>query len=184
MVMDYSDTHVLGAAQAAPVQPSFKRWLKHSFYFKRTQQFVSVDDELAIIEAVRQAEMQHHAEIRVVIEAHLPSHLAYQINTRMRAEQLFASLGVWDTQYNTGVLLYINLCERQIELLADRGIHAQVPSTYWYAVCGQLSVAFSRLEFKQGIIACIAELSRLLNENLSKIGANHNEISNKPILLD
>ena len=86
-------------------QPSFKRWLKHSFYFKHTRRYFKPADLQRIAAAVQQAECGHVGEIQVVIEGHLPCLQAYKQSTRKRAEQLFAELGVWDTEYNSGALL-------------------------------------------------------------------------------
>ncbi|MEG1709266.1 MAG: hypothetical protein RR285_11210, partial [Acinetobacter sp.] len=85
-------------------QPSFKRWFKHFLYMPATKRYFSKSDQHAIAQAVSEAEHGHIGEIQVVIEGCLPSHQAYQQNTRMRARQLFAELGVWDTEYNSGVL--------------------------------------------------------------------------------
>ena len=68
------------------------------------------------------AEHGHVGEIQVVIEGCLPSRMAYYVDTHARARQLFAELGVWDTELNSGVLLYLNLCERKVEIVIDRGI--------------------------------------------------------------
>ena len=63
-----------------------------------------------------------------MIEGCLPSRSAYYQDTLCRARQLFAELGVWDTEYNSGVLLYLNLCEHKVEIVIDRGIKMQRPS--------------------------------------------------------
>ena len=97
------------------VQPSFKRWLKHCFYFSNTRRYFKCADLQKIAVAVQHAEQGHVGEIQVVIEGHLPCLQAYRQNIRKRAEQLFAELGVWDTEHNSGVLLYLNLCEKQVE---------------------------------------------------------------------
>jgi uncharacterized membrane protein len=83
--------------------------LKHAFYFSASKRLFSKQDQLEITNAVKQAEHGHIGEIQVVIEGHIPCSQAYYQNTRRRAEQLFAELGVWDTEYNSGILLYLNL---------------------------------------------------------------------------
>ena len=91
------------------VQPSLKRWFKHFFYMPASKRYFSKQDQTKIAQAVKEAEHGHVGEIQVVIEGYIPSSLAYTQDTKLRAQQLFAELGVWDTEQNSGVLLYLNL---------------------------------------------------------------------------
>ncbi len=79
------------------VEPSIKRWFKHLCYLPASSRYFSKQDKQAIADAVQQAEHGHVGEIQVVIEGHIPVSQAYRQNTRLRAQQLFAELGVWDT---------------------------------------------------------------------------------------
>ena len=79
------------------MQPSFKRWLKHFLHMPASKRFFNQQDQHAIAQAVAAAEQGHVGEIQVVIEGHIPCSQAYHQNTRLRAQQLFAELGVWDT---------------------------------------------------------------------------------------
>ena len=99
------------------VQPSLKRWFKHFLYISSTHRYFNKQDRMQIANAVQQAEKGHVGEIQVVIEGHIPCSQAYHQNTRLRAQQLFAELWVWDTELNSGVLLYLNLCERKVEIV-------------------------------------------------------------------
>ena len=89
----------------------------------------------ALESTVREAERGHGGEIRVVIERALPLGAAWHQTVRRRAEDMFAHLRVWDTAARSGVLVYVNLAERQLELVADRGIAALVAPNRWQALC-------------------------------------------------
>ncbi|MGQ7342966.1 TPM domain-containing protein, partial [Streptococcus suis] len=89
----------------------------------------------AIAQAVAAAEHGHIGEIQVVIEGHMPAREAYYLDTRGRAKQLFSELGVWDTELNSGILLYLNLCERKVEIVIDRGIQQATTQQVWDEVC-------------------------------------------------
>ena len=81
----------------------------------------------AIAEAIRAGEARHQGEVRFAVEAALPwSYLRRDAPTRQRALMAFAKLGVWDTEHNNGVLIYLLLADRRIEVLADRGLHQRV----------------------------------------------------------
>jgi uncharacterized membrane protein len=112
------------------VQPSFKRWLKHLLHMPASKRFFNQQDQHAIAQAVAAAEHGHIGEIQVVIEGHMPAREAYYLDTRGRAKQLFAELGVWDTELNSGILLYLNLCERKVEIVIDRGIQQATHNRY------------------------------------------------------
>ena len=89
----------------------------------------------ALESTVREAEQGHSGEIRVVIERALPLDVAWRQTVRQRAEDMFAHLRVWDTAARSGVLVYVNLAERQLELVADRGIAAVVAPSRWQSLC-------------------------------------------------
>ena len=119
-----------------------------------------------------------------VIEAHLPSSLAYELDCHARARQLFASLGVWDTAHNTGILLYINLCAKQVVLLADRGVHAHMPEHYWQTACTEMSQAFAQGQYKQGVVEVLQQLNVLLQQRMPTVASQANELVDSPLMLD
>lgn len=165
-------------------QPSFKRWLKHFFYMPATKRFFSKQDQHAIAVAVEEAEHGHVGEIQVVIEGCLPSRLAYYQDTRTRARQLFAELGVWDTEYNSGVLLYLNLCERKVEIVIDRGIKHATEQQVWDEICQKMVYGLAQREYQQAVILGVKEIGMILDGFYDrKIQDEANELGNKPIIL-
>ena len=167
------------------VQPSFKRWLKHCFYFSNTQRYFKSADLQKIAVAVQHAEQGHVGEIQVVIEGHLPCLQAYRQNTRKRAEQLFAELGVWDTEHNSGVLLYLNLCEKQVELVFDRGLQQATEQEVWNSICQNLVQQFGQHQYNEAVIHAISSIGKLLQKFYAEKEIEQmNELPNEPIILD
>lgn len=165
-------------------QPSFKRWFKHFLYMPATKRYFSKSDQHAIAQAVSEAEHGHIGEIQVVIEGCLPSHQAYQQNTRMRARQLFAELGVWDTEYNSGVLLYLNLCERKVEIVIDRGIEKATEQGVWDEICATMIGTLARQQYREAVITGVFQIGEILNQFYEhSIPDQSNELSNEPIIL-
>jgi uncharacterized membrane protein len=81
----------------------------------------------AIEEAIEASEKQHRAEIRVAIEVALDLRELRRIRSaRERALEVFAELGVWSTRESNGVLIYVLLAERDVEIVADRGFAGRV----------------------------------------------------------
>lgn len=165
---------------------SIKRWLKHGFYLKSAKRLFSAAQMQQIAQAVQQAEDGHQGEIQIVIEGSMPSRLAIDHTCKQRAEQLFADHRVWDTEYNSGMLIYLNLCEHSIDIVADRGIHHAVTSNCWDDICQQMLPHFKQQDFTQGLIVGINILGQTLQkfyQNKVKLTEN-NEINNVPIILD
>ena len=136
----------------------------------------------AIEHAVKESERHHRGEIRFAIEGGLPpAHL--RINARARAHQLFAQLGVWDTEENSGVLVYVQLVDRHIEIVADRGIAQRVAQTEWDAVCRGMEHAFRRGEYEAGALAAIGAVTDILARHFPAGPGHRNELPDKPVVL-
>lgn len=165
-------------------QPSFKRWLKHFFFMPATKRYFSKQDQYEIAQAVQLAEQGHVGEIQVVIEGCIPSNQAYQQTTRMRASQLFAELGVWDTELNSGVLLYLNLCEQKVEIVIDRGIQQATEQIVWDGICQNIIQQLAAQHYKAAVIKGVERIGEVLIEFYAHaITDRHNELSNEPIIL-
>jgi uncharacterized membrane protein len=131
-------------------------------------------------EAISASERRHRGEIRFAVEAGLPLPL---VPPRKRAEQLFAQLGVWDTEDNSGVLVYVQYVDRDIEIVADRGIAARLPQAEWEAICQRMERAFRERRFEQGSLEAIDAVTRLLERHFPPRGANPNELPDQPTVL-
>jgi len=132
--------------------------------------------------AIKASERQHDGELRFVVEASLPFSFL-SLDTRKRAEALFAQLGVWDTGDNSGVLIYVQLVDRQIEIVADRGISARVEQPEWDALCRQMEQAFKKGQYAEGALQAIEATTRLLARHFPPRGRNLNELPDKPVVL-
>lgn len=140
---------------------------------------------LHIIEAaIRNSESTHMGELRFAVEAGLEwKELFANINPRQRAIQVFSELRVWDTEHNSGVLIYLLLADRQVEIVADRGIHARVGDARWADICHDMEKFFRDGEFGNGVLHGIAAITALLREHFPAQGTNRNELSDRPTIL-
>ena len=137
------------------------------------------------IEAViGQSEAAHRGEIRFALEGALPLlPLLKGATARTRAVQVFSDLRVWDTEENTGVLLYLQLVDHDIEILADRGINACVQPHEWEAICLRMEAAFREGRFEAGVIAGLNDITALLTRHFPARAQNPDELPDKPVLL-
>lgn len=134
--------------------------------------------------AVVVAEAGQRGEIRFVVEGPLPFAELWRGRTsRQRAADLFGRLGVWDTAENSGVLIYVQLVDRQVEILADRGIAARVPQAVWEEICRAMEAAFRVGDYRAAALAAIHRTGELLAEHFPAVGENPNELPDRPLLL-
>jgi hypothetical protein len=142
---------------------------------------------------VSASEHRHSGEIRICVEAGLPTsylwrHFWHNIPMktimRERAVMMFSKLRIWDTAQNNGVLIYLLLAERDIELVADRGINQYVDQTEWKAIVKRLSIALRDDKFEDGLTQALEEVSAIMMRHFElKAGEkNPNELPNRPFV--
>ena len=137
-----------------------------------------------IEQAIKASESAHVGEIRFVVEGALDGAPLYRGQSgRERAIDLFSQLRVWDTQHNTGVLIYLLLADRDVEIVADRGIDAVVGSQAWTEVCHQMEAAFRQSDFEGGVMSGVQAVTRHLVTHFPADGQNRNELPDTPVVL-
>ena len=164
----------------------------------------------AIEQAIKSAEAAGATDIRFAVEDSLP-YLALRrgVTPRQRAVQVFGELGVWDTRHNTGVLIYVLLADRHVEIVADRGAGGgpgppaegergvpqmeaeivadrgagggQVPPAEWERCCREMEAHFGKGDFRAGALAGIAAVAGVLAQHPSPRGGN--ELPDAPAIL-
>jgi len=139
----------------------------------------------AIESAIAAQEKRHLGELRFAVEASLPVlDLFAGVTASQRAVEQFSRLRVWDTEDNCGVLIYLLLADRRVEIVADRGIHSRVGAAAWEAICGAMQREFAQERFEQGVITGIHAISDLLGAHFPARGAeNPNELPDRPVVL-
>jgi uncharacterized membrane protein len=138
----------------------------------------------AITAAIAAGEQTHRGEVRVVVEKGLPFEEVWDdVSNRQRALDLFADYGVWDTEDNCGVLIYINLAEHKVDIVADRGIDRKIDAATWQAICQTLTAGFKQGQFHQATLAAIDQVNALLRQHFPSNGARPNELPDRPILI-
>lgn len=136
----------------------------------------------AIEQAIAQSERLHGGEIRFAIEANLgAADLMKGVTPRDRALQMFAELGVWDTQANNGVLIYVLWADHDVEIVADRGFNGRVTSEEWAEVCHTMERLFAAGKARQAAIEGIIAVGKLIARHYP--AADRNELPNRPITL-
>jgi uncharacterized membrane protein len=140
----------------------------------------------AIEQAIARAEQTHAGEIRFAVETALtPLHIVQGVTPRARALDVFAHLRVWDTEQNNGVLIYVQLADRDVEIVADRGFTGRVAPAEWEAVCRLMEEHFRAGRFSAGSIAGVDAIAQLLARHFPQGpgAASRNQLPDRPTLL-
>lgn len=159
----------------------FKHLILPAWWWQRT---LPLESLRRIEEAVGQVERGHSGEVRVAVETSLDlGELLRSKSARERAVEVFSALGVWDTEDNNGVLLYVLLADRDVEIVADRGIAARVAQPEWEAICQAMEIQFRLGQHEEALLTGV----KLIGEKLAAAypGGEKlaNQLSNKPVVL-
>lgn len=138
----------------------------------------------AIENAIRESERSHDGELRFAVEGGLKLWLLLHERTpRARANEIFSQLRVWDTEHNSGVLIYVQAVDRHIEIIADRGINAKVEQRQWEAIAGRMQTEFRAQRYEVGVIEGMREITALMARHFPPTGANPDELPDAPVIL-
>jgi hypothetical protein len=174
-------------AEAAPREAgnNMKRIFKHLVYPQwRVRHAFPKSTMTAIERVISDSESRHTGELRFAVEGGMGiAHLIRGMSSRDRAIEVFSRLRVWDTEHNSGVLVYIQLADRKVEIIADRGINDKVGNATWQHICHAMQEAFRLGRFEEGAFTGISAISRLLVEHFPAEGENPDELSNEPVVL-
>jgi uncharacterized membrane protein len=163
------------------------RWLTHIWLdADNARRQITPAGLLRLEQAVRASEARHLGELRLCVEAGLPPDALWRgEQARNRAIAHFSALRVWDTAGNNGVLIYLLLADRRIEILADRGLSSKVPKAHWQDMADQLSRALQAGQIEAGLLAAIEQVGSLMRTHcpLQSGERNMNELPDAVVLI-
>ena len=142
-------------------------------------------EALAAIEAaIKASETAHTGQIRFVVEGALDGAPLFRDQpARERALDIFSQLRIWDTAENNGVLIYLLLADHDVEIVADRGIHAKVGAAGWENICREMETDFRAGNFERGVIKGIEAVSRELAKHFPSGESGQNELPDAPVVM-
>jgi uncharacterized membrane protein YgcG len=138
----------------------------------------------AIQREIAELERTHRGQVVLVVEAELSSGQLWRgVTSRDRAREVFALHGVWNTEENIGVLIYLLLADRRVEIVADRGIDARVEPRQWHEICRMMERHFAAGRFEEGAVEGVRAVSALLASRFPPLGEVRNELPDRPVLM-
>jgi uncharacterized membrane protein len=164
---------------------SIKRIGKHLVEHHWRAKRIFTRSVLARIEqATKAGEATHSGQLRFVVEGALDgAPLFRNQSARERALDVFSHLRIWDTEHNNGVLIYLLLADRKVEIIADRGVDARVGAAGWQTICREMEAEFRRGQFEAGVIKGIAAVSKALAKHFPPQGPHPNELPDAPVVM-
>ena len=139
---------------------------------------------IAIENAITTSEREHVGEIRFVVEGALDGAPLFKNQPAgERAIDVFSQCRVWDTEHNNGVLIYLLLADRDVEIVADRGIHAKAGRGEWESICRKMEAAFKQGHYEAGVVSGIEAVTAHLKNHFPAGGNNRNELPDKVVVL-
>ena len=137
-----------------------------------------------IEQAIRAGEATHSGQVRFVVEGALDGAPLFRDQpARERALDIFSQLRIWDTARNNGVLIYLLLADRNVEIIADRGIDARVGAAGWEKISAEMESSFGAGNFAGGVIRGIQAVSRQLATHFPRQGGGNNELPDTPVVI-
>lgn len=162
----------------------WRRALRHLTKTDRQVRRCFPADTVARIQrAVQAAERGHRGELCVVVEGALPLLDALRgKSAHDRALEVFSLRRIWDTEHNSGVLIYLLLADRQVEIIADRGIHRWAGDRAWAEICQQMQDCFRTQRFEDGIVLGLQHSAELLRRHFPAVDQDRNELPDAPVI--
>ena len=137
----------------------------------------------AIALAIKDTEATHEGQVRFAVEHALDmQQLLAGRSARERALEVFSQLRVWDTEHNNGVLIYLLLADRDVEIIADRGVHAHVGGG-WETICRSMEQRFARGEYEAGVVEGVRAVAEHLQRHFPARREGRNELPDQPVVL-
>ena len=164
---------------------NFKRIMKHLSSGRTAVRCVFPERTLNAIEnAIRSTETWHAGQIRFAVEASLElAPLLAGQTAQQRAIEVFAKLRVWDTEHNNGVLIYLLLADRDVEIIADRGIHVKLGKEVWEEICREMEAAFRAGQFEAGVLGGIQAVGEHLARHFPASSGKYNEMPDSAVVM-
>ena len=162
-----------------------RRISRHLLEHRWRERRIFTPKVLARIEAaIKAGEATHAGQVRFVVEGALDgAPLFRNQSARERALDVFSHFRIWDTAHNNGVLIYLLLADRDVEIVADRGIDAKVGHAGWEAICQAMEAEFRSGRFEQGALKGIEAVSRELAKNFPRTTGGPNELPDQPVVI-
>jgi putative membrane protein len=100
---------------------------------------------------------------------------------RKAAQAQFMAHGVHLTEARTGVLIYVALADRRVEIVADDGINRKVAQSELDQLAQDVVAAARAGVLAEGLVVAVNDAGKLLSRHFPPTAANPNELPNRVV---
>ncbi|MBQ9185192.1 MAG: TPM domain-containing protein [Bacteroidales bacterium] len=136
----------------------------------KARQFLTKEEQKAVVSAIMDAERATSGEIRVHIETSCSG------DPKIRALRTFHKLRMTRTAARNGVLVYVACDSRRFAVIGDKGINAKVQPGFWKDVVALMGAHFSKEEYAAGLIDGIGLIGEKLKAFFPYMSDDVNEL--------
>jgi uncharacterized membrane protein len=138
----------------------------------------------SIREAITESERRHSGQIRFAVEGALHGmRLLRGQSPRARALEIFANLHLWDTNDRNGVLIYLLLADRAVEIVVDRGAHQRAETAHWQRICREMEAKFREGRYLKGVIGGIEAVTDVMAVYFPPTGKPERNLPDDPVVI-
>jgi uncharacterized membrane protein len=138
----------------------------------------------ALREAITGSERRHSGQIRFAVEGALHGmRLLRGQSPRQRALEVFANLHLWDTEHRNGVLIYLLLADRAVEIVVDRGAHLRTETAHWQRICREMETKFRDGRYLEGVIGGIEAVTDVMAVHFPPTGKPDRNLPDDPVVI-
>ncbi len=140
---------------------------------EKIEDFLSLEDEEKIVQAILEAEKETSGEIRVHVEKES------SVETLERAKEVFYYLKMDQTKEKNGVLFYVSVQDQKFAVIGDEGIDKVVPDDFWESVKEVVTSEFKKGNYSKGLELGILEAGKKLQAYFPYYEDDKNELSDE-----
>ncbi|TGK64830.1 hypothetical protein EHQ27_02935 [Leptospira wolffii] len=162
---------------------NFTVGLSESVFLGPLGRYFSKVDREDLGRAVKKSESFHRGELRICIQSRLSvMDVLLNVTSEKKAIEMFSFLRVWDTEENSGILIYLLLSEKKIHILADRGIYKKIGQNRLDSIASKIGEGFRSGKPKEALLLGISELTVDLSRHFPAGKHNPNELPDEPYI--
>ena len=135
--------------------------------------FFTEQESEFIVNAIGKIESSTAGELRLHIEdrcEEAPVH---------RAIEVFNKLGMYKTDHQTGILIYVATEDHKLAIIGDKGIHSILGDAYWNQIMTEMRQLITNESIYAGVIYGVQAVGEKLIEHFPEKRPPHNELSNE-----
>ncbi|MCS6916285.1 MAG: TPM domain-containing protein [Chitinophagales bacterium] len=134
---------------------------------------LTAQEQQFLAQAIADVEKQTTGEIKIFLEPECPT------DPYVQAQKKFFELNLHQTRQRTGVLIYVAYQSHHFAVLADTGLHHQLPDGFWNNLRDELTEQFRNKPLAEALHHAVTRCGAALMRYAPAAPSNPDELSNR-----